>query len=196
MSEVYREGVGAELLINGTTRPFKQFYDRIPQVYGWPAERDSLHATLLYPQESAVDIFSERDLISLRHTTGRMNKLLSRLPLQETVIHPESESLEIFGRHLAIVIHETPFLRELRGGIEEIVEEELGVRVSSRDYRMHVSTTRLHPNRRNFVPKDFRPKIPSDIHVDGFRLLRRTIDFRPQKKRQKFTNKPAALRAV
>lgn len=187
MAESYQQGVGAMLTINGYTDEFKGFYDKLSPRLGHPAERGNLHLTIVDSAETAIDIFSERDLIALRRTQDEMGDLLSRLWLREVTLHPISGNLKKISGRLVVEVAEEGFIEGLRTSLSEIVLKEMGEGLSGRDYVPHISLL-------NFFKKSGRPskslRAPANLHVNGYLVGQQIFEERPSKNSsQKYVNR-------
>ncbi len=186
------EGVGAALSVNATTRSMSKFFNELRNNLGIPIPTDAVHVTAIDATETAIPIQSERDLIALRHAGDKIHRRLAALPLQEMQLHPCSDDLESVGRYLAIPLHVTPFMEELRGSLAEIVKEELDVTIDP-EIAWHMSV--VQTTRTRVRTRDHIPQFPPNIRVNGFTVERRVMDGgNSRDKRPGYKNKSKQLR--
>lgn len=176
MAEAYQQGVGALLTIQGQTPQFKRFYDELSPRLGHPSERENLHLTLVDSAETAVDVFSNRDLIALRRTQDEVGDYLSRLPLGEITLHPRESQIRKLSQRLCIYVEKTPFIEQVRNDLGKIVQEELDESLARRDFIPHISVLSLFRDSGRRPPK--KPRSPSNLHVNGY-LVGQQV-FRPK----------------
>lgn len=182
-------GMYAGLTVNGLTGVMTSFFDKLPQSYGNPINPVDAHVTIVEPAESAIDVFSSRDLISLTRAGHEIASHLGHLPLSSLVIYPDEDQLRKYKRHVGIPIKLDAFMEDMRGFTADIVEKELGVKLSNR-YEPHMSVTRIRRGKPNLRPHF--PPVPSRYHLTGYDVGQRSLTHQSgrSRSRQSFVNKP------
>lgn len=176
MAEVEQRGISAVLTINGDTRAVQQMLRDLPAQLGKPKDPSNLDLTLIYPYETIIDVFSDRDLKVLHNAETRMHRYLGSLPLREVVLKPADERLKKFCRFMAVPILETPFLLEARSTLAEIVENETGRPVKNRSYEAHLSVSRrTKTTSQKLLSRTSAVRFPRNIHVNGYDVGQRIL---------------------
>lgn len=187
------QGIGVVLTINGATRAMNRFFGNLPASYGNPIDKKNTHVTFLDYEETKIDVYSGRDLITLRNTGDQIAHHLAALSVSREVFKPEGDELEKFGRYLAMPLRNTDFMADLRGRIAEITADNLGVTID-RGFEPHMSV--VYSSRGKSRAKEHVPPFPRNLHVNGFDIQRRVFTHNSGGLRadQPYVNKSKSLR--
>jgi len=192
---VHQQGLYAGLQINATARAVKTFFDRLPPGYGSPVDPLGAHLTIVEPLESAIDVWGERDLITLRNAEHAIARHLGHLPLAEFVLHPDGNKLIKLRGHVVIPVVKTGFIEDLRGTVGDIIEKETGERIGEmKGYRPHMSVTHLRRGNRKPNLKPNRPPFPAQLHVTGYRTGQSVLVNQARRSNQSYVQRPRSQR--
>lgn len=192
-----QRAIGAVLNVNGETGAVKKFMNGLPPKYGKPTDRSNLHVTVIDPNEHTIDVITPRDGIAIDRALSGLTSLFHGYPIAELELTPASHELERIKNRYAVEITESDRLMEIRNMAASIMLKELGVSLSSEEYRPHMTVTRIRR-----ISKDKRKipiqggneelRIPRRFHIDGFDVGEKIKSDNARKKKKKpYINNPA-----
>lgn len=190
-----QRGLYVGLTVNGQTGAMTSFFTKLPGSYGNPIDPGTAHITMLEPAESAIDVWTDRDLGALGRAEGEIARYLGSMPLSELVLSPDGDSLAKFKRHIGIPVVKSAFLEGMRTHIGEVVKKELKVTIPAQDkFKPHLSVTRIRRGKPKIRPHF--PQAPSRIHVKGYRIGQDVLSHQASRSRSKqpYRNQPGSHR--
>ena len=177
METICQQGVGAVLTINANTEQVRRLYEGIPREVGMIIPPRFAHVTVLQYHETSVAVPSPEAADAIDRTEGRIHNFLGSLPLEEITLRAKEERLQPFGKHLGIALKNNTMIEYIRGGITDIVDEEMAIELDPDDIEPHMSAVKVfRHSRRSLLTGRRGPRVPRAVHVNGFRTGQRTIE--------------------
>jgi hypothetical protein len=183
------QGLGLQISISAD-KQLKHFLKDLPNHIGNSFEPEDIHATILYPEETARAGLSSRER--------------QRLHLAETAISEAVESLDFVGERLTVapnvlrpykkffgieIIDDKGVCDQLREIGSQAIEAAVGIRLRSYLPTYHMSVARRNKGDGRLKPIVYNRHFPSQLTIAGFNTSVRTI-FPPGKPNECYVNDP------